>query len=116
MPQLPPLSHWAIASQSGLACAGAAAMANGAPTATPAMTARATARVAACGLQCLPRFAIMLSLPAADQWKLVGPVTRLPVRKSLSLGGHFGCPVDRVRRPGIRCCLLVGANAKRHYV
>src|SRR2546430_15036790 len=62
MGQLPPLSHWAIASQSGLADAGAAAMANGAPIATPATATRAMVRVAAFDLRCLPRL-ISLSLP-----------------------------------------------------
>src|SRR5262245_43307374 len=60
MLQFPPLSHLAIASQSGLADAVPVARANGAPRATPATTMRARVRVAAWGLRLL---AIRVSLP-----------------------------------------------------
>src|ERR1043165_8044297 len=62
----PPLSQWATASQLTLpsACAGAAAIARGAPTARPAMATRAMVRVARVGLRCLPELVISLSPPA----------------------------------------------------
>src|ERR1044072_2922178 len=133
VPQFPPLSHCAIASQlTGSAWAWAVATTSGTPTTAPATTTRAMLRNAADGLRCLPSDAISLlpSTPThAALWDRpfgevepgspAPPLARgcsssslVPVRRFTFSRGNFAeCSPDRTWRYGHSgLAWLVGTN------